>query len=253
MAHCRKSGFCFALGFAVVAAGWATGARAESARIAVAANFTAAAQDIAEAFHHSTGHDATLSFGSTGQLYAQISQGAPFDVFLAADGARPELAVARGYAVVGSRFTYATGRLALLVPSLTDPGPDTLKAGAFEKLAIANPETAPYGRAAVETLRALGVYDALLSKLVRGNNIAQTYQFVRVGSAEAGLVALSQIKVGGNPPHWLVPENLHAVIAQDAVLLHDGKSNAAAETFLAFLRGTEAIAIKARYGYGSGD
>lgn len=256
MTHHRKWITLLALCLATFAAGWTLlpgRAQAESARVAVAANFTAAAKDIAEAFLEKTGHDTVLSFGSTGQLYAQITQGAPFDVFLAADGARPEQAVAKGYAVVGSRFTYATGRLALFAPSMENVGPDLLKAATFEKFAIANPETAPYGRAAVEALRALGVFDAVAPKLVRGNNIAQTYQFVRAGSAEAGLVALSQIKGGGNPPHWLVPADLHTVIAQDAVLLLHGKKIKAAKEFLTFLRGPEAATIKARYGYGSGD
>jgi len=253
MTYFRKWLFFLALCFAIATANAGSGAKAETAHIAVAANFAAAMKDIAEAFHRASGHDAVLSFGSTGQLYAQITQGAPFDVFLAADNARPEQAVAKGYAVVGSRFTYATGRLALFAPSLTNPGPGILEPASFDKFAIANPETAPYGRAAVETLRALGVYDALSARLVRGNNIAQTFQFVRAGSADAGFVALSQIRDSGNPPHWLVPENLHAVIAQDAVLLRDGKANEAALAFLIFLRGPDAGAIKARYGYGSGD
>jgi len=222
--------------------------------VAVAANFTAPAKEIVALFERSTGHEAILSFGSTGQLYAQITQGAPFEVLLAADQIRPEKAVASGHAVAGSRFTYARGRLVLFSrdESLVN-GDATLHEGRFDRLAIANPVTAPYGAAAVEALKALGVHDRLAPRLVRGNNVAQAYQFVETGNAELGLVALSQVTGHDAGSRWIVPERLHTPISQDAVLLKAGKSNPAARTFIRFLRGPEAGAVTRRYGYSSGD
>lgn len=229
-------------------------AAADEVRVAVAANFTAAAKDIAAKFEEETGDKAILSFGSTGQLYTQISQGAPFAVFLAADQARPDKAIAEGFAVAGSGFTYATGKIVLYS---TDPdlvkGEATLSDGDFETLAIANPQTAPYGAAAVQTMQALKVYDALAPKLVQGNNIAQTYQFVASGSAELGFVALSQVVGQDTGSRWAVPQDLYDPIAQDAVLLTPAADNATAKAFLAFLRGEAAGAIIDRYGYGRGD
>jgi len=229
-------------------------AQAGEARVAVAANFTDAAREIGHLFEQETGHTATFSFGSTGTLYTQISQDAPFDVFLAADQKRPERAEAEGYAVPGSRFTYATGRIVLysMDPDLVT-GAETLKAGRFGKIAIANPATAPYGTAAVEAMKKLGVYDALESRIVQGNNIAQTYQFVETSNAELGFVALSQVAQHDTGSRWLVPDNLYTAIAQDAVLLKRGADNEAAKAFVAFLKGPEALKIKTKYGYGAGD
>lgn len=230
------------------------GARAGEAAVAVAANFTEAAKEIGAAFGRSTGHKPVFSFGSTGQLFTQITQGAPFDVFLAADRERPEKAVADGLAVDGSRFTYATGRLVLFSrDSDRVKGEATLKDGDFTKIAIANPVTAPYGLAAIETMKALGVHEALAGKIVQGTNIAQTWQFVDTGNAELGFVALSQVAGRDGGSRWIVPESLHATIAQDAVLLKRGAGNPAAEAFMAFLKGPEARAVKEKYGYGAGD
>lgn len=231
-----------------------TPARAEQARIAVAANFTAAAQEIGAAFTGRTGHEAVFSFASTGQLYTQIAQGAPYDAFLAADRERPQKAEAEGHAVAGSRFTYATGRIVLYSrePGFVT-GRETLQEAAFTKIAIANPATAPYGAAAVAAMTSLGVYDRLEGKIVRGNNIAQTYQFVATGNAELGFVALSQIAGSDEGSRWVVPGDLHPAIAQDAVLLARGADNPAARAFLDFLRGPEARAIKDAYGYDAGD
>jgi molybdate transport system substrate-binding protein len=232
----------------------APAARAGETRIAVAANFTDAAREIGALFDATSGHRAVFSFGSTGQLYAQIGQGAPFDAFVAADRDRPQKAVDDGLAVPGSRFTYATGRLALYSrqPGLV-AGPQVLTDANVTRLAIANPATAPYGAAAVDVMQALGVFDVLGPKLVRGNNVAQTFQFVATGNAELGFVALSQIagRTGGS--RWIVPEDLHAPIAQDAVLLTHGAGNDAARAFLAFLRGPAARAVKEKYGYGAGE
>lgn len=229
-------------------------ARAGEAKIAVAANFTKPAREIGALFQKATGHRAVFSFGSTGQLYAQISQGAPFEVFLAADRARPKKAVEAGYAAKDSRFTYATGRIVLFSMDKTlVRGPETLKGEHFSMLAIANPVTAPYGAAAVAAMKALGVFARLRPKLVRGNNIAQTYQLVKTGNAELGFVALSQVALLDEGSRWIVPRRLHPAIRQDAVLLKRGQDNAAARAFIAFLKGAQARAVKEKYGYGAGE
>lgn len=229
-------------------------ARAAEVRVAVAANFTDAAKDIAASFEQATGHRVVYSFGSTGQLYTQITQSAPFEVFLAADQERPAKAIEAGHGVPGTRFTYATGRLVLYSRDAGRvTGPEVLREGAFTRLAIANPATAPYGTAALETLAAMGVQEALAARLVRGNNIAQAYQFVATGNAELGFVALSQVIGHPQGSRWIVPPSLHRPIAQDAVLLQAGAGNPAARAYLAFLRGPRASEIKARFGYDSGE
>ncbi|KHJ54513.1 molybdate ABC transporter substrate-binding protein [Aureimonas altamirensis] len=225
-------------------------AQAETVNVAVAANFTDAANEIAAAFADATEHDAVLSFGATGQFYAQITQGAPFQVFLAADDERPALAVQEGYGVDGTVFTYAIGQLVLYAAEAgTVTGAETLKEGNFQQIAIANPETAPYGAAAVETMKALNVYDSLTSKIVQGQNIAQTYQFVETGNAELGFVALGQVSQTDAGSRWVVPQDLYQPIRQDAVLLKTGEDNPAALAFLDFLKGQEAGAIIQKYGY----
>jgi molybdate transport system substrate-binding protein len=220
-------------------------------KVAVAANFTDAAKEIAAKFKARTGHDASLSFGSSGQFYTQISNGAPFEVFLSADVERPQKAEAEGLAVPGSRFTYATGRLVLWskTPGLVDGKGAVLKAGKFEKLSIADPKAAPYGQAAVETLTRLKLYDALKPKIVQGTSITQAFQYVQTGAAELGFVALSQVVGEPGGSRWLVPAANHTPIDQQAVLLKTGEKNEAAKAFLAFLKGPEAKAIIKRYGY----
>lgn len=218
--------------------------------VAVAANFTEAAQEIAAAFEEKTGDTAELSFGSTGTLYTQIEQGAPFEVFLAADDTRPQRALDEGLAVEGSGFTYAIGRIALYSRDEGFvAGPETLEASSFQKLAIANPATAPYGAAAVAVMKELGVFEELEPRLVQGTNIAQAYQFVETGNVALGFVALSQIVGSGRGSRWLVPQDLHEPIRQDAVLLKTGEDSEAARSFLEFLKGPEAAAIIAKYGY----
>ena len=201
-------------------------------------------------FADATGHEALLSFGSSGQLYAQVTQGAPFDVFLAADRSYPRRSVTDGHGVADSVFTYATGRLVLFS---ADParvtGRASLEEGEFTRLAIANPDLAPYGAAAVEVLEALGLADRLRSRLVRGNNVAQTYQFVVTGNAELGFAALAQVIGHEHGSRWIVPSELHSPIAQDAVLLARAADSEAASAFLAFLRGGAAAAVLERYGY----
>jgi molybdate transport system substrate-binding protein len=240
-----------ALSGIALALGAALPAQAAQTNVAVAANFTDAANEIAQAFKAKTGHEAILSFGSTGQFFTQITQDAPFEVFLAADDERPTKAVDEGFAVPGSQFTYAIGKLVLWSkdPDLVQ-GAATLKSGDFTKISIANPEAAPYGAAAVQAMKGLGVYDQLAPKIVQGNNITQAFQFVQTGNAELGFVAWAQLKQPGRDTsgsYWLVPESLHRPIEQEAVLLRDVS---AARAFLEFVKGPEAREIIRSYGYG---
>ena len=235
---------------AVLAFGPAAAMAAET-QVAVAANFTEPAKEIAAAFKARTGDTATLSFGSSGQFYAQMAHGAPYEVFLSADADRPAAAEKDGLAAPGTRFTYAVGRLVLYAktPGLVDGKGAVLKAGKFAKLSIADPAAAPYGAAAVQTLTKLGLYDALKPKIVQGSSIAQAYQFVDTGAAELGFVALSQVIQVQGGSRWIVPAADHAPIEQQAVLLKTGQDNAAAKAFLAFLKGPQAVAIIKKYGY----
>jgi molybdate transport system substrate-binding protein len=223
--------------------------------VAVAANFSVPMQRIAVEFERDTGHTARLSAGATGKLYAQIRNGAPFEVFLSADEATPTRLLADGAAVPGSRFTYAIGRLVLWSarPGFVDAQGAMLAQGRFEHLAIANPKTAPYGAAAVEVLERLGLLDALRPKFVQGENIAQAQQFVASGNAQLGFVAQSQVwRDGalGEGSAWFVPPDLHAPLRQDAVLLTPGRDRPAARALLAYLREDKARAIIRAFGYG---
>lgn len=224
---------------------------AATVSVAVAANFTEPAKALAAQFKARTGHEAVLTYGASGQFYAQIANGAPFQVFLSADRERPERAEAEGLAVAGSRFTYAVGRLALYsrTPGLVDGRGAVLRSGRFAKLSIADPKTAPYGLAAVETMRKLGVYEALKPRLVQGTSITQAYQFVDTGAAELGFVALSQVATVKGGSRWIVPAADHTPIDQQAVLLKTGANSPAARAFMSFLKGGEAKAIIRRYGY----
>lgn len=237
------------LGFATVQAAYA-----DPVSVAVATNFTAPMQKIAAAFEADTGHKAELSFGATGKFYAQITHGAPFQILLAADDTTPAKLEREGKAVAHSRFTYAIGTLVLwsAQPGIVDAQGDVLKKGDFKHLAIANPKLAPYGLAAMQVMDKLGVAAAVTPRLVQGENIAQTYQFVATGNAQLGFVALSQVMVDGKLTKgsaWQVPAALHAPIRQDAVLLASGKDHAAATALLAYLRGDKARAIIQSYGY----
>jgi molybdate transport system substrate-binding protein len=239
------------LAFSLLVAG---NACAGQTNVAVAANFTEAAKEIAAAFQQKTGHAAVLSFGSSGQFYTQITQDAPFQIFLSADNERPKKLVDDGLGVADSRFTYAVGKLVLWskTPNLVK-GEDTLKAASFAKLSICNPAAAPYGAAAVEAMKSLKVYDALQPKFVEGANITQAFQFVQTGNAELGFVALSQLTGNDSGSRWLVPQTLYTPILQDAVLLKKGASNEAATAFITFLKGPEARAIIEKYGYEVGE
>ena len=225
-------------------------AQADKVHVAVAANFTAAMKEIVTDFEKTTGHDAVVSFGSTGKLYAQIIHGAPFEVFLAADQVRPKLLEESNKASQG--FTYAIGKLVLWSGDAGQAASEqVLRDGDFNKLAIANPKTAPYGAAAVEIMQKLGVYETLRPKLVRGENIAQTYQFVATGNAQLGFVALAQIALNDSGSHWPVPEELYSPIRQDVVLLDRGKDNPAARALLEYLRSDAAQKVVRKYGYGT--
>jgi len=223
---------------------------ADQANIAVAANFSEPARELGKLFEAQSDHRVRFSVGATGQLYTQISQAAPFDVFLAADQARPQLAIDAGLAVAESRFTYATGRLALYSadPKLIRDA-TILESDTFSRIAIANPETAPYGFAAVEFLRGRGIYASLRKRIVLGANIAQTMQFVATGNAELGIVAVAQIANHDEGSRWIVPDDLHTMIAQDAVLLVRAEKNPAALAFLKFLASDMANDIKLQFGY----
>ena len=225
-------------------------AEAAQTHVAVAANFTEPAKEIAALFKQKTGHEAVLIFGASGAFFTQITHGAPFEVFLSADSERPKAAVDGGFAVADSVFTYAIGKLVLWsrVVDVTD-GEAALKAGQFQKLSIANPVAAPYGTAAVEAMKALGVYDALQPKIVQGNSIAQAFQFVDTRNAEVGFVALSQLYGVTAGTRWEVPQALYSPIRQDAVLLKTGADSEASKAFLDFLKGPEARAIIGRFGY----
>ena len=223
---------------------------AGSTNVAVAANFTDAAKEIAGKFKARTGHDAVLSFGASGQFYTQIKEGAPFQILLSADDERPKKLVEDGLGVPESRFTYAIGKLVLWSKDANAvKGKETLKANAFNKISIANPTAAPYGAAAVETLKALKLYDTLQPKIVMGNTISQAFQFVDTGNAELGFVALSQLTAAAGGSRWLVPQEFYTAIRQDAVLLKSGAGNDAATAFMSFLRDPEARAVIEKFGY----
>lgn len=219
---------------------------------AVAANFTATMKKIALHYERDTGNKVLLSFGSTGSLYAQIRNGAPFDVFLAADRRRPKLLEAAGMTVPGSRFSYAIGRLVLWSPDagVVDAKGVVLSHGHFARLAIANPRTAPYGAAARQVLRQLKLWATLQPRIVRGENIAQAYQFVATGNAQLGFVALSQT-IGRGGSRWDIPQALYSPIRQQAVLLKRGADNPAARALMAYLKAKPAEAIIHAYGYGT--
>jgi molybdate transport system substrate-binding protein len=240
-----------AAGLAVALTIFAATADAGQTSVAVAANFTEPAKQISALFKQKTGHDAILSFGASGPFLAQITHDAPFQVFLSADRDRPKAAIEAGPALRESLFTYAIGKLVLWSKVVdVSKGDEALKASAFSKISIANPNAAPYGAAAIEAMKALGVYDALKGKIVQGNSIAQAFQFVGTRNAEVGFVALSQLFGVTDGTRWEVPQSLYSPIRQDAVLLKKGENDEASKAFLEFLKGPEARAIIEKFGYG---
>jgi molybdate transport system substrate-binding protein len=228
-------------------------AYADQVQAAVAANFIPPFREIAEAFEKTTGHQVQTSAGSSGKFYAQIKNGAPFEVFFSADDERPKRLEEEGFGVQGQRFTYAVGRLVLWSP---DPklvyGEDTLRKGEFKHLAMANPKTAPYGAAAMQAMQKLGVWERLQRRLVQGENLGQTSGFIESGNAELGFLALSQVmdaKLKGKGSRWDVPTSLHDPIRQDALLLTNGQRSVAAKALMEFMHGAQAQNIIQRYGY----
>lgn len=229
-------------------------AHAGQVQVAVAANLAAPMQKIAAGFAQATGHAALVVLGSTGKLHAQVRAGAPFEVLLAADSTTPAQLEDEGLAVRGTRFTYATGRLALWSadPGVVDAQGEVLRRTPQGKLAIADPRLAPYGAAAVQVLDKLGVRDAWQPHLVQGESIGQAYQFAATRNARLAFVALAQVMDNGRIPQgsaWIVPASLHAPLKQDAIVLKPGERNPAASALMDYLRSDAARAVLRGYGY----
>lgn len=230
--------------------------QAEEVRVAVASNFVSTMKILKSNFEHRTNHRIIIISGSSGKLYAQIQHGAPFDVFFSADKYRPTLLEKDKIAIKGSRFPYAEGRLTLWSPKgyfIQTDGKTTLTQQSYTHLAIANPKTAPYGRAAEQTLRSLGLWENIKSRLVYGENIAQTFQFVSSQNAELGFVAHSQVlssTIQQSGSRWDVPPTLHDPVIQEAVLLNQGATNTAALDFMEYMITSPAQAIIRQHGYG---
>lgn len=238
----------------VVLAMIGTTAHGGEVQVAVAANFTGPMERIVLAFEQATGHRAIVAYGTVGKFYAQIKNGAPFDVLVSSDDETPRRLEQDGLAIAASRFTYAIGKLVLWStnPGLIDEQGEVLRHGECKHLAVANPKLAVYGAAAIEVMNKFGVYSTLEPKLVFGENITQTYQFVATGNAELGFVALSQIYRDGQyaaGSHWMVPAELYPQLKQDAVLLKRGEENAAARALLTYLQSDTAKEIIRSHGY----
>jgi molybdate transport system substrate-binding protein len=232
----------------------ATILRAEEVTVAVAANFAAPMQKIAQLFQQDTGHMARLSFGATGSFYAQIKNGAPFQVFLSADATTAEKLEAEGLGLAGTRFIYATGQLVLWSPQpeLVDEKGRILQRKEIQRIAMANPKLAPYGAAAMETITHLGLLKDLQPKLVLGDNIAQTYQFVMTQNVPIGFVSLSQVFINGKigtGSAWIVPAHYYKPLRQEAILLKNAKDHSAAKALMLYLRGEKARSVMKSFGY----
>jgi len=224
---------------------------ADEIRVATASNFRHVMSALASQFEQQSEHEVALIFGSTGKHFAQIRNGAPFDAYFAADAKHPQLLEHDGLAVPGSRFTYAVGKLVLWSPqaNFIDSLGHILERGDFRHLAIANPDLAPYGEAAREALEAMGLWNLLGRRLVRGENIGQAFQFVNSGNAELGLVAWSQLRRNDSTiegSYWLIPAHYYSPIEQQAILLQD---TSAARMFMLFIRGDESAKIIRAHGY----
>ena len=228
---------------------------AETVHVAVAANFVEPLKNISAQFEKTTGNKVMVTSGATGKLYAQIKNGAPYDILLAADAKTPAKLESEDAIVPGSRFTYAIGKLALwsAQPGYVDNKGEILKKQPFNHIAIASPKLAPYGLAAQQTLEKMGLWQTMQAKIVQGENIGQTYQFVASGNAELGFVALSQIYKNGKVKSgsaWIIDARDYQPIKQDAVLLTHGKNNAAAVALMKYLKSGESYKVLKSYGYG---
>lgn len=227
---------------------------ADEIQVAVAANFAGPAKTIAAEFEKETGNKVLIASDATSKLYAQVKNGAPFEIFLSADQDTPNKLAKEGDADSSTQFTYGIGKLVLwsAKADFVDSKGEVLKSGNFSHLSVANPKTAPYGTAAVEVMKKLGVYEAIAPKLVQGENIAQTFQFVSSGNAELGFVALSQVAKDGQITEgsaWVVDPNYYNPIKQDAILLNKGKGHKAAEAFLFYLQSVKTKATIRKFGY----
>lgn len=242
----RRAGLALVLPFALAAS-----AQAETLTVAVAANFKKPAEEIGAAFKAKTGDEVKYAFGATGQFAAQIRNGAPFDILLAADDTTAPALAKNGLALASSNFVYARGTLVLYSTTLPvkEQGEQILRKGDFAHVSIANPKTAPYGTAAIEAMKKMGVYEPLKPKIVEGSNIGQTFDFVATGNAQVGFVALSQAIGAGKGQWWVVPQADYAPIDQSAILLKPGENKAVAKAYLDFLRGPEARTVIEKYGY----
>lgn len=249
----KKSSFRFILSIALLLV--SSLGTAATTLVAVASNFSKPMTEIAAEFEKATGHSAKLSFGSSGKFVSQIENGAPFEILLSADEKGPQNLEKSGLAVAGSRFTYALGKLVLWSssPGTVDAQGKVLSSGSFKHLALADPKLAPYGLAALEVLKGLGLFEKLQPLFVLGENIGQAQQFISTGNAELGFVALSQVIENGKiatGSGWIVPDDRHALIKQDAVLLNLGAENPAALALMDYLKSQPALAIINKYGYG---
>ena len=229
-------------------------ASADEVRVAVAANFATPMKALAAGFEQASGHHTLLSFGATGTLHAQIVNGAPFDVLLAADEDSPLKLEQAQLGVAGTRSSYAIGKLVLWSarPGMVDAAGNVLQQGRFAHLALANPSLAPYGAAAVQTMTRLGVLEKLRPRLVQGQSIGQTYSFIATGNAELGFVALSQVFANGtltSGSGWIVPSALYHPLRQDAVLLRGAQDKPAARALLAYLVSAPARSVIRGFGY----
>ncbi len=249
-------GRCFSLLVLLLAWTFSSPVVADQVTVAVAINFVKPLELLKPLYEKASGHTLVVSGGSTGRLYAQIKNGAPYDVFLSADERHPRLLEEEGHGVAKTRFTYAVGRLVLWSSKnemLGSDGPSILKSMKFSKLAITNPKLAPYGLAAQQTLERLQLWEKIQTRIVLGENVGQTYSMVYTGNAELGFIAKSQVKEvegGITGSYWEVPSDLHAPILQQAILLVRSNNNPAAHAFIRFLRGEVARKLIADFGYG---
>src|SRR5271168_5130854 len=234
----------------------ASAARAQEIRVAAAADLKFAMQDVAAQFEKQTGTKVDITYGSSGNFFSQLQNGAPFDLFFSADIDYPRKLEAAGLAEPGTLYEYAIGRIAIWTPAdakvdVTRRGWKTLLDPSVQKIAVANPEHAPYGRAAVAALQKAGIYDEVKAKLVYGENISQAAQFVQSGNAQAGIVAMSLAVSAGmkDGKRWEIPADMHPPIEQAAIVLKDAKNKDAARAFLEFVKSEPGRATLAKYGF----